>query len=179
MTDQAFINSPCPHLPEINKSLPITHTRKYRTACDASYFNACIELAQSLWLCGSPAQSILQLDKSMMAISDEGLIHYPYHGILWIIENTPSDQFIGNPVRHFQHLASRMNHSLPNADARVWRAWACLHLTEQLIDEIYPRDDRQIEKENLTIPTIERTLEKLLLHGSISESKTVRKLLEP
>jgi len=178
MKDSSFINDPCPLLPEVNAALPITHTREFRNACDARYFQSCLELAQSLWCSGSPAQAVLQLDKSMMASSDDGLLDYPYRAILWIIENTPDDQFVGNPVRHFQHLASRMNHAQPNAEVRVWRAWACLHLTEQLIDEVHPRDNRQVKKESLSIPSIDETLEQLSLHGTTVEAELVKDLLE-
>jgi len=177
----AFINPPCPLLPELTEALPIGHTRKFRPACDAHYFQACLELAQSLWLSGSPAQAILQLDKSMMASAAETPLVYPYAAILWIIENTPSDQFIGNPVRHFQHLASRMNHAQPNAEARVWRAWACLYLTEKRIPqatEIFPRDAYQIEQESLIIPSLQQTLEQLSQHGSPQEAELVRQMLE-
>lgn len=181
MKKSTFINQPCPLLPKVNQSLPITHTRKFRPACDSSYFLACLHLAQSLWRSGSPAQAILQLDKSMMASSTEEPLDYPYAAILWIINNAPSDQFLGNPVRHFQHLASRMNHSQPNAQTRVWRAWTCLHLTEQLIPEatnIYPRDNSQIEKESLIIPTMKDTLLQLQKHGSNQETTLIRTLLE-
>ncbi len=114
--------------------------------------------------------------------SDDEYLDYPYPAILWIIENSPDEQFIGNPVRHFQHLASRMNHTQPNAEARIWRAWACLHLTEQLIPEapqIYPRDIQQIEKEALTIPSLKETLVQLEAHGSEREANLVRESLEP
>ncbi len=155
-----FINPPCPHLPAISDPLPITHTRKHRETCGSDYFQACLELAQSLWRSGSPAQAILQLDKSFMADPSKNL-PLAYHAILWIIQNTPDDQFLGNPVRHFQHLATRMNMKQPNAELRIWRAWACLHLAEKCSAMSYPRDAEQIKKENLTIPSIEQTLDKI------------------
>lgn len=161
-----FSNSPCPHLPQVREPLNITHTRDHRKKCGLDYFNACLELAQSLWQSGFPAQAILQLDKSMMASSEDDSIalDYPYLAILWIIQHCPEDQFLGNPVRHFQHLASRMNHKQPNSHARVWRAWACLHLTEKHISnsaEIYPRDKQQILKEQLTIPDMNKVIKNI------------------
>jgi len=134
-----FINQPCPHL---------------------EYYRACHQLAQSLWRSGSPAQAILQLDKSFMAQTADN-IPPTYQAILWIIQHTPDDQFLGNPVRHFQHLATRMNMSQPNAEHRIWRAWACLHLTEKFSSTPHPRDQDQIKKENLTIPSIKTTLENI------------------
>lgn len=174
-----FFNSPCPHLPNISEKLAITHTRAHRAANCQKYFYACHELAQSLWCEGSPAQAILQLDKAMMASAEGILLDYPYEAILWIIEHTPEGQFLGNPVRHFQHLASRMSMKQPNAKVRVWRAWACLYLTEITIEnatQLFPRDLRQIEKEDLTIPDFDHVLEQLMQLGSADEAATVRSL---
>jgi len=178
-TMSPFTNPPCPHLPSVSQPLPITHTREHRESCREDYFNACLELAQSLWQTGAPAQAILQLDKSFMASHSESLLS-PYLSILWIIRNTPDDQFLGNPVRHFQHLATRMNMSQPNAELRIWRAWACLHLTEKLFPdpaEVHPRDTDQIEKENLSIPNVEETLNQITTLSNIQESVLLENLL--
>jgi len=43
------------------------------------------------------------------SVSSAQPLLYPYSAILWIIQHAPPNQFLGNPVRHFQHLASRMN----------------------------------------------------------------------
>ncbi|MGJ8656029.1 MAG: hypothetical protein ACSHX6_06235 [Akkermansiaceae bacterium] len=179
-----FSNPPCPQLPTITTPLPITHTREHRETCGPDYFTACLELAQSLWRTGSPAQAILQLDKSFMASTPENLppenLPKAYIAILWIIQNTPADQFLGNPVRHFQHLATRMNMTQPNAKLRIWRAWACLHLTEKLYPnpaQIHPRDTHQIQKENLTIPTPDQTLDQITTLSTIQESVLLENLL--
>ena len=175
----SWTNPSCPHLPSIQESLPITHTRQHRKDCDLEYFNACLELAQSLWRTGSPAQAILQIDKSFMATHTASLLPC-YLSILWIVKNTPDDQFLGNPVRHFQHLASRMNMSQPNAELRVWRAWACLHLIEKLFpssENIYPRDHQQIEKEKLTIPNEDIILDNITRLSNIQESVLLENLL--
>ena len=173
-----FINPPCPHLPSIEKQLSITHTRTHRQECSDAYHLACTELAQSLWRTGSPAQAILQLDKSMMADSADTPLTVPYTAILWIILNSPSDQFLGNPVRHFQHLASRMNMAQPNAKLRVWQAWACLHITEAHTPEgTYPRDLEQIEKEKLVVPTASETLAELRLLSPTEETNIVQRIL--
>ncbi len=164
----SFINQPCPHLPEISDPLPITHTREHREACGPDYSQACLELAQSLWQSGSPAQAILQLDKSFMARTTNNL-PLAYQAILWITQNSPPNQFLGNPVRHFQHLASRMNMQQPNAKLRIWRAWACLHLTEKFSTITHPRDEDQIRKEDLTIPSIQQVLDKMTTHAEAEE----------
>jgi hypothetical protein len=99
-----------------------------------------------------------------------------YHAILWIIEHSPDDQFLGNPVRHFQHLATRMNMKQPNAELRIWRAWACLHLAEKISPNLFPRDEDQINKENLTIPSIEQTLDQISELSGKSEREILTSL---
>ena len=165
------VNPPCPHLPIITEPLTITHAKAHRANCGEEYFYACHELAQSLWQNGTPAQAILQIDKSFMA-SQYNNIGKSYLSILWMVKHSPEGQFIGNPVRHFQHLATRMNMSQPNAELRIWRAWACLHLIEKIHTQnnSYPRDKVQIEKEQLTIPTMENTLSKITELADIQES---------
>lgn len=168
---------PCPYLPNVDAFLPITHTRAHRAECGEAFFHACHELAQSLWRHGSPAQAILQLDKAMMAQVDDSFT-MPYEAILWIIQNCPNDQFVGNPVRHFQHLASRMNFKQPQPELRTWRAWACLHLTEQIIkNPEFTRDIVQVEKENLTIPELDKVLTYFRTTQRNNELSTLESLL--
>jgi len=182
--NDTFINLSCPHLPRLSPAspLPITHPKAYREACDDAYFKACLELAQSLWCTGYPAQAILQLDKAFMAKlnAPTSNINSVYLAICWIIQNSPSEQFLGNPVRHFQHLATRMNMNQPNAKIRIWRAWACLHLTEKLFPypaEIYLRDEAQITKENINIPTTQETLHQLTTLTTLQENVLLENLL--
>ncbi|NIP96039.1 MAG: hypothetical protein GWO24_22415, partial [Akkermansiaceae bacterium] len=33
----------------------------------------------------------------------------PFAAKRWVIENRPGGEFLGNPVRHYQHLATRMS----------------------------------------------------------------------
>jgi hypothetical protein len=47
----------------------------------------------------------------------------PYAALRWILECHHPDYFLGNPRRHFQHLATRMVE--PRQAIRSWRAWAC------------------------------------------------------
>jgi len=84
---------------------------------------------------------------------------------------------MGNPTRHYQHLATRM--SGPMSELRSWRAWACFHLSERVLpaDE-YPRDERQIEKEHLVIPTWEQTILEIKRLGIAGEAHTLSQLLQ-
>lgn len=65
----------------------------------------------------------------------------------------------------------------PSAELRIWRAWTCLHLTEKCSTINYPRDTEQIKKENLTIPSIEQTLQKISALADLEEHEMLVKLL--
>ncbi len=137
-----------PHLPAAPPDLGPEHTRRHRSECGTLFHQACHELSQSLWQQKKTAQAILQLNKAAM-VPD---LPAPYPALAWYLTHRSDESFIGNPVRHFQHLASRMsgNHS----ELRSWRAWACFHLAEEILPASdYPRDLEQIAKEGLKIPS--------------------------
>ncbi len=80
----------------------------------------------------------------------------PYRALVWIMKTSAGGEcgYLGNPVRHFQHLASRMTG--PRAEIRSWRAWVCFHLAEILLDgALFPRDGEQIAREGIWIPGME------------------------
>lgn len=136
-----------PYLPQAPPDLGPGHTRKHRSECGQAFYQACLELSQAFWLQQKPAQAILQLNKAAFVPSQP----CPYPALVWFLQNQKPGLFIGNPVRHFQHLASRMSgdHSV----LRAWRAWACFHLAEgTLPSSDFPRDHDQIAKEDLIIP---------------------------
>jgi len=146
-----------PYLPPAPDTLGPTHTRQHREECGVLYFIACLEFSQSLWLQEKPAQAILQLNKAFMADVPSPPHPLPYQALVWFLENRNDEFFIGNPVRHFQHLATRM--SGPRSELRSWRAWACFHLAEKILPQgDFPRDDDQISRENLTVPDREDIL---------------------
>lgn len=155
--------APCPILPQIRHPLPIHHSRSHRLECSLAYYTACLELAQSRWMAQHPAQAILQLDKSMMALltRDHPILErypIPYVAIRWIMENAPPAGYLGNPVRHFQHLASRMSPRQPQPELRSYRAWACYHIASACLPAtLYPQDHRQLLHENLRIPDLDET----------------------
>jgi hypothetical protein len=149
---------PCPWLPSVNERLGPAVTRVHGGEKGAAFYFAALCYAQSLWLEGKPAQAILQLNKSLMADlnGDEPvLVDFPppYRALLWIIRAAKNGEmgFMGNPVRHFQHLASRM--SGPRAEIRRWRAWACFHLaSRELEGGGFFQDGEQLAREGLWIP---------------------------
>ncbi|MCX8240265.1 MAG: hypothetical protein OSB05_15735 [Akkermansiaceae bacterium] len=139
-----------PHLPAASTGLGPDHTRRHRAECGERFHKACLELSQSFWQQGKPAQAILQLNKASM-VPD---LPAPFAALVWYLCHPPEDLFIGNPVRHFQHLASRISGN--HAELRSWRAWACFHLSEEILPaRDFPRDAQQIKNEQLRIPSLE------------------------
>jgi len=161
-----------PHLPIAPPDLDPTHTRQHRDECGPIFYRACLEFSQSLWLQEKPAQAILQLNKSFMADVSNPEIPLPYAAMIWFLENRRDELFIGNPVRHFQHLATRM--SGLRAGLRSWRAWACFHLARNTlpVDE-FPIDYEQVSNEALVLPDLQEVLENL----PRAESRLVEKLV--
>jgi hypothetical protein len=155
-------NPPCPWLPEVGGTLDFSITRRHGSYRGGEFYLDALRYAQSQWIAGKPAQAILQLNKAWMAdlsANDPVLeIHpSPYRALVWILETASTGDcgFLGNPVRHFQHLASRM--SGPKAEIRAWRAWLCFHLAEKCLSAAeYPRDGQQIAREGLWIPSYQR-----------------------
>jgi hypothetical protein len=169
---------PCPFLPAAVDGWTLERMRAHGRTRDADFFLAACCYSQALWLQGKPAQALLQLNRALavapqFVASAEDL---PYSAILWIIQHA-GENFLGNPVRHFQHLATRVNE--PNRLLRSWRAWACFHLASQSLDPAaFPRDEEQIATENLTIPTWPETLAALSPLGVPGESQLLCKLLQ-
>jgi hypothetical protein len=157
-------NPPCPWLPEVAELHDFTITRRHGGARGAAFYQDALRNAQSQWIAGKPAQAVLQLDKAWMAdlpAGDPVLVSHPppYQALAWILRHSAAGDcgYPGNPVRHFQHLASRM--SGPRAAIRSWRAWLCLHLAEHVLPRAgFPRDGRQIAREGLWIPGFRRAL---------------------
>jgi hypothetical protein len=166
-----FVNPACPWLPEIQEVQDFSVTRGHGQSKGAAYYLDTLRYAQSLWRTGKPAQAILQLNKAWMAdlaAESEILETYPspYGALVWILEKASSSDcgYLGNPVRHFQHLASRM--SGPRPEIRAWRAWLCFCLAEKtLTRDAYPRDGGQIAREGLWIPSLGRALDEVSNKG--------------
>ena len=164
-------NLACPWLPEVVEIHDFTLTRRHGHAKGVEFYLDALRYAQSQWLAGKPAQAILQLNKAWMAdlsgSEPELLAHSPpYQALAWILENAAGGHcgYLGNPVRHFQHLASRM--SGPRAEIRAWRAWRCFHLAEQILKSAdYPRDGEQIAREGLWIPNRQRASNEIAKRG--------------
>lgn len=172
----------CPYLPLAPDVMLASDTRALRAGNDHdAYYLATLECAQSLWLQGKPAQALLQLNHALgveIAPGSQALMQWPlpYQAIVWMFTRRHEDGFLGNPVRHYQHLASRM--SGPRKELRSWRAWACFHLAENVLPEAeFPRDQRQIEREQLIIPSSDEVLKQLSNRGTDMDIQILRALL--
>ena len=145
----------------------------------AEFYHDALRFAQSQWISGKPAQAILQINKAWMAdlTGEEPILKThpsPYRALVWIMENAASGGhgYMGNPVRHFQHLASRM--SGPRAEIRSWRAWLCFHLAEKFLNtRDFPRDGEQLAREGLWIPGIQRALHEVAEKGWKDECSAI------
>lgn len=150
---------------------------------DATYYHACLCYAQSLWRVGKPAQAILQLNKAFMADlgGEPGMILQswppPYAVLVWMLRSRGERDFIGNPVRHFQHLATRV--SGERREIRAWRAWACFHLSRRVLPAgEFPFDAEQVAKESLEIPGWSVVLDRIAAGGWVGEAEVIREAAE-
>ena len=153
---ELFINEPCPLLPEVERVWRASDVTRFGDERSPAFYEASLCYAQSQWRCGFPAQAILQINRSFACTLSTHQMNWPlaYDAIAWLITHRREGQFVGNPTRHFQHLATRMVE--PNKELRSWRAWACWHLSRSLLpaDE-FPGDAVQIRKEGIVEPTRE------------------------
>ena len=171
----------CPELPSVDEVLTASTTSVYGRNFNAEFYYSSLCYAQSLWLEGKAAQALLQLNKSFMAEfggGEEILISWPlpYGAKHWVMSHCPVEDFLGNPVRHYQHLATRM-HGV-RAELRGWRAWGCFHLAEKVLDHASnPRDEEQIEMEKILIPSVARVLDQLERLGLPGEAGLFEEVL--
>lgn len=168
---------PCPFLPSVDRVWRARDMAPFRERRDAEFYFSALCYAQSLLREEKPAQALLQINKSFLADLEEEdvLEEWPpcYEAVVWIIENyrDQKESFLGNPVRHYQHLATRM--SGPRGGVRTLRAWACFYLAEVFAPE-FPRDHEQIEKEKLNIPAFQVILKAIDRFGWKGEGDVLR-----
>jgi hypothetical protein len=145
----------CPYLP------PYTPGKRKAHGADrgAGFYMDALAFAHGHWVEGKPAQAILQLNKAFSAdlAEDDPVLKewpWPYAALEWILDKSAdgSAGFLGNPVRHFQHLATRM--SGPRREVRILRAWKCFHIARRVLAGRgdFPLDGRQIAREGIFIP---------------------------
>lgn len=149
----------CPHLPPSVPEMSYRDLRELGADRGPDFYRAALTYGQCLWQRGLPAQAILQLDRAWGAElrGDEAVLDEwpsPFRALGWILEHRAVGGFFGNPVRHFQHLATRVRGE--RREPRSWRAWACLHLAEDILPPGgFPRDLEQIAREGIAVPEVE------------------------
>ncbi len=151
-----WVNPPCPLLPAVNRHFDHQDIEALHHERGPLLYETALHYAQSLWREGFPAKSILLLNRALaLPLSVHEQWPLPYAALVWIMQNQPNGQFIGNPRRHWQHLATRMVE--PNKELRTWRAWACWYLAKTLLPEAtFPSDHQQIREEQLVKPTCDQ-----------------------
>lgn len=157
----------CPFLPAADPSLSAVSIRAAGKDRSEAFYQLALTCAQALWQKGLPAQAILMINRAFSAdlsaaSSTSREWHPPYRALRWILEHRRGDQFLGNPRRHFQHLATRM--SGPRSEIRSWRAWACWAIACS-VNPDDPADDRQIAEEGIIEPDRDTIREHLATFG--------------
>ena len=166
-----------PNLPFLSDSLSAKHTQVHRKECGKLFYMSCLELSQSYWLQGKPAQAILQINKAFMADIKTFIYPAPYIALKWFLENRRKGQFIGNPTRHFQHLATRVSGT--RKEIRAWRAWCCFYISKQVLpQEEFPEDLEQINEELLILPSIEEVYSRIGSLGIRNEQNYFKKAVQ-
>jgi predicted metalloendopeptidase len=172
---------PCPFLPvpsEVLTAACLQPFGKYNRG--AEFYEMALKYAQSHWLQGMPAQALLQVNRALgsaVAATDEVLQRWPlpYAAVVWLLGNHTPEQFIGNPRRHYQHLATRMVE--PRKALRTWRAWACWHLARQVLPQ-FSADEEQLRTEQIVEPTPEEIHRQLATLGHAGEADGWLKLAD-
>ena len=147
--------APCPFLPVPQQSLTAACLGNLIEQRGPEFYHMTLLYGQSLWLQGFPARALLQLNHSLscgLIGTEEELRLWPlpYKALAWILRHHGPGQFIGNPRRHWQHLATRMVE--PYRELRTWRAWACWRLACLLLPDM-PADELQLARENIAEPS--------------------------
>ena len=160
-----WLNSACPYLPPVDRAYTPDDLKPFGKDRGPGFYTTALHYAQSYWQLGFPAKSILLCNRALSSPmdGDEPIFTdhpLPYQALAWILIQRPERQFIGNPRRHWQHLATRMVE--PHKELRTWRAWACWYLAKTILPESeFPSDMVQIRNEQIIEPTFDQIFENL------------------
>jgi len=144
----------CPYLPLPSRTLTAASIRAVGDSRGPDFYVLALECAQALWLARLPAQSLLLINRAFsaaLAPGDSVLLQWPlpYAAAAWVMRHREPNDFIGNPRRHYQHLATRMVD--PRRDLRSWRAWACWAMARSIFPDL-PPDHKQLTEEGIVEP---------------------------
>lgn len=178
----------CPYLPQIDHGsvAPTSQDLKNFRSCPdrepSAHFFACLTKAQFDLIAGLPARALLMLNRAMslpLHTAPEAFLHQwpiPYAAVAWILKNRRPGEFLGNPRRHWQHLATRMNAG-PIRELRIWRAWACWAIARICLPECLG-DQTQLEREKIAEPTEAEIFHNLDATGLPDEAEMWRKIVK-
>ncbi|MCP5542022.1 MAG: hypothetical protein H7A52_17910 [Akkermansiaceae bacterium] len=172
--------APCPFLPPVEAPVLASSMKTFgKHDRGAAFYEQALKCGQSLWLQGLPAQAMLQLNRAFgadLAGGEPVLARWPlpYTAMAWIMRERKEGQFIGNPRRHFQHLATRMVE--PRRTQRAWRAWACWRLARRIFPDC-PADEKQLAEEGVIEPASAEIVTGLERHGIPGEVADWKKAL--
>jgi len=178
--DANTVREACPHLPSVSPDLRAAALRRFGKERGADFYLGCLECAQALWLRGLPAQSILLLNRAFASDlqGDDPVLRerpLPYAAMLWVLRSARPGDFLGNPRRHFQHLATRMVE--PRRELRAARAWACWAFARKVFPGL-PGDERQLREEGLAEPDLAEIRTKLSVLGLPGEASLWEQVLD-
>ena len=173
-------STPCPHLPLPARPLTAASVHEAGRDRGPGFYFLALECAQSLWLAGLPAQALLLINRALSADlrGNEPVLHdwpVPYAAAAWVMRHRDPGHFIGNPRRHYQHLATRMVE--PRKELRTWRAWACWALA-RAVDPSLPADEKQLVEEGVVEPSLGAIADHLDRLGLPGETARWREALE-
>ena len=166
----------CPYLPPVDIPMNWRNLNHFGKRRDAEFYYTALTYAQSLWLNGYPARSLLAVDRALFANltdKDEILLKWPlpYAAVPWLINNAGNQHFLGNPRVHYQHLADRVRGS--SQEQKKWRSWACWHLVRKCAPDLDADHSHQVIE-----PSQEETKRQLMQHGIASDLRSWLKALD-
>jgi len=173
------VREACPYLPSVSPELRAAALRRFGKERGAEFYLGCLECAQALWLRGLPAQSVLLLNRAFASDlqGDDPVLRarpLPYAAMLWVLRSARPGDFLGNPRRHFQHLATRMVE--PRRELRSARAWACWAFAREVFPSL-PGDERQLREEGVSEPGLAEIRGTLLVLGLPGEASLWEQVL--
>ncbi len=78
--------TPCPHLPTIERPYSAADITSLGADRGDTFHDTCLRYAQSLWIDGFPAKSLLLLNRALSVPPDVARADPPYRAIAWMLE---------------------------------------------------------------------------------------------
>ena len=166
-----------PYLPSPARDMNWRDLNRFKSSDRGSdFYKTCLDYSQVLWRQRLPARAILCLDRAWGAdlTGDEPILEswpLPYQALVYILQNAPTEVFLGNPRIHFQHYADRLGE--PRLEQRKWRSWACWALSCKARPDFQSDPDHDVEE-----PSLEKIAQKLDQYGHIEETKLWKSILQ-